>query len=459
MTKAKNIVTDIDDSMGAVVSNIRASRLGQPGSGYSRQPVQSGTQSLIEQAYQSSGMMRKCINMPADDSVREWREWQLESVDIAKVEAEEKRLDVQNLIRRVQVLRGLGGGALIMGLPGDPPSNAAPVTIGTGQLAYVHVVNRWQLALGDIVDDPTSPDFGGPAYYEMNTKTANNVRIHPSRVIPFKGKPLPNLSSNVSAQDAFWGESDVDALRIDVENYEAVKTSLLKMISKAAYMRLGISRLAEKLSVPNGVDNVSKRANIIAQGASTFGAVVYDLGDGSAQGVAEAVDDATISLAGVADIINIYAQQIAAVKGWPVTKVTGQASTGLNASGDGDQRDWNKIISAIQTLDIDPCLRRFDYYMLQSAGAPKDASYNWPSLSQPTQKEDAERMNILADIILKLRDSQTVPEKALIAGVRSLLEEEGTFPGIGDAWDELPDDIALGIQQGDPNEPDLDAEV
>jgi hypothetical protein len=110
-------------------------------------------------------------------------------------------------------------------------------------------------------------------------------------------------------------------------------------------------------------------------------------------------------------------------------------------------------------LDIDPCLRRFDYYMLQSAGAPKDASYNWPSLSQPTQKEDAERMNILADIILKLRDSQTVPEKALIAGVRSLLEEEGTFPGIGDAWDELPDDIALGIQQGDPNEPDPDAEV
>jgi phage-related protein (TIGR01555 family) len=403
-------------------------------------------------------MMRKCINMPADDSVREWREWQLESVDIAKVEAEEKRLDVQNLIRRVQVLRGLGGGALIMGLPGEL-DKPVPATIGAGQLLYVHVVNRWQLTLGPIIDDPTHPDFGGPEYYETKSKAASNITIHPSRVIPFKGKPIPNLSSTVSAQDAFWGESDVDALRIDVENYEAVKTSLLKMISKAAYMRVGIPKLNDKLSATNGLANVTKRVDVMARGASTFGAVVFDAGEGTANAVAESVTDASISLAGVADIINVYAQQIAAVKGWPVTKVTGQASTGLNASGDGDQRDWNKIISAIQTLDIGPCLRRFDYYMLQSAGAPKDASYSWPSLSQPTQKEDAERMNIVADIITKLQQTALIPDEALSAGIRSLLEEEGIFPGLGDAWDELPDDIALGIQQGDPHEPEPDAEI
>jgi hypothetical protein len=231
------------------------------------------------------------------------------------------------------------------------------------------------------------------------------------------------------------------------------------MVSKAAYMIVGIPMLGEKIAAPGGLAKTISRVQTLVDGADTHSAVLKDNGSGNDNGPGETIDDAKISLAGVADIINIYAQQIAAVKGWPVTKVTGQASTGLNASGDGDQRDWNKIISAIQTLDIDPCLRRFDYYMLQSAGAPKDASYSWPSLSQPTQKEDAERMNIVADIIVKLRDSQTVPERALIAGVRSVLEEEGIFPGLGDAWDELPDDIALGIQQGDPNEPDLDAEV
>src|SRR5690606_21839739 len=70
-------------------------------------------------AYMSSGMMRKVIAIPADDGVREWRDWQAEKDDIAKIEAEERRLGLRAKVKHAETLRGIGGGALIIVTAGD----------------------------------------------------------------------------------------------------------------------------------------------------------------------------------------------------------------------------------------------------------------------------------------------------------------------------------------------------
>jgi uncharacterized protein len=377
--------------------------------------------------------MRKCINIPAEDSVRDWREWQVESDELELIENEEKRLDLQNIIKRLEVLRGLGGGALIMGLPGLP-SELAPKTIARGQLLYVHVVNRYQLSLGDMIDDPTQEGYGGPSYYQMNT-TSGQVTIHPSRVVAFKGNAIPALHVGKAWDDMFWGESTVAALKTDVENYETVKASLLRMVSKAAYMRVGIPNLGDKLSSPGGKAEIASRVQTIAAGTTTLDAVVYDRGDGT-DSDGEAIDDAKIQLNGIIETINGYGAQIAAVSDIPITRLMGKSASGLNASGDSEQRDWNKTISARQTLLID------------NAGVAS-ASYTWPSLSQPTQKEEADRFLVIMNAVEKLQATAAIPDEALSKGIQSLLTEEGWLPGLEAALAEIPEAERYGIEQPD----------
>jgi uncharacterized protein len=440
-------IHNIADGMSDIISKIANWRQGQGAVSY-HIPLSAA---VIENAYLGSGMMRKCINIPADDSVRDWREWETESADIELLEQEEKRLDLQNVIRRLEVLRGLGGGALIMGLPGEP-SEPAPDSIKRGQLLYVHIVNRYQLTIGDMIDDPTQDGYGGPSFYRMRT-TKGDVTIHPSRVVTFKGGEIPCLQNTKSWDDMFWGESKVAALKNDVENYETVKSSLLRMVSKAAYMRVGIPHLGETLANAGGEARVSARVQTIASGATTLDAVVYDRGDGTD---GEDISDATIQLAGIVETINGYGAQIAAVSDIPITRLFGKSATGLSSSGDSEQRDWNKTISARQSLLIDPCLSQIDKYLFQSAGIAS-ASYKWPSLSQPSQKEDADRFLVIMTAVEKLQATASIPEEALAKGLQSLMMEEGWLPGLGNALAEIPEAERFGIEQPAQSEVDPSA--
>lgn len=433
----------LSDGMADIITKIAFWRGGQ-GTGYGYTVPLSNAE--IESAYLGSGMMRKCINIPAQDAVRDWREWQSEADEITKIHEEEKRLKVQNLILRMEVLRGLGGGALIMGLPGEP-SQPAPANIKPGQLAFINVVNRWQITLGDKIDDPNDLNYGEPVKFTIQTNRGP-VDIHPSRVIAFKGEPTPNLISNPQWADEFWGESQVAALKEDVENYDAVKRSLLRMVSKAAYMRIGIPNLSDSMSTTAGQALIFKRTQAIATGTTTFDAVVYDMGNGQ-EGSGEKIEDATITLTGVIDTVNGFAQQIAAVADIPFTRLMSESAKGLNSSGNGEQKDWNKKVGAKQTLHIDPCLAQLDVYLLQSAGVA-DASYTWPSLSQPSQAEEATRFKTVMDGVKILQETGTIPDEALSKGVQSWMVEEGFLPGLEQALEDIPEAERYGLN------PDVD---
>ena len=89
--------------MGTVLSFIDNLRNALTGTGtqrdvrtaysYEARPL---TQYEIAAAYSGSGLMRKIVQIPALDMVREWRDWKLEADQIVKVEETEKLHDAQN---------------------------------------------------------------------------------------------------------------------------------------------------------------------------------------------------------------------------------------------------------------------------------------------------------------------------------------------------------------------------
>lgn len=410
------------------------------------------TQHQIDAAYRGSGLMRKIVQIPAMDMVREWRDWKVEADQISAIEAEEKRLGLRQKVRQAEILRALGGGALILGLPGNP-SEPAPDRITLGQLAYINVVSRWHLSFMRLQNDATLPGYGEPEMWIMAT-AGGQVTIHPSRVVPFRADTTAMLAApSISAADEFWGESRVAQVLDAVTDCDAARGAFASLLHKARLTRIGIPDLSAIVSQPGGEQRVQARLEVIALAEGMFNASVYDAGADGKTG--EQINDVTYAFAGAKDVLNAYAEFAAAISDIPATRLLGRAAEGMSASGESQQADWRKKVRAMQTLDLAPCLDRVDPYLVQSAtGALPSASawYDFAPLDTPSEKENAERFAKLMEATERLGNMAVMPERAFNRGVQSLLVDEGFLPELEQALAEIPDDERYGI------EPDLSME-
>jgi phage-related protein (TIGR01555 family) len=419
--------------------------------GYAFVPID---RAQIEAAYRGSGLIRKIIRIPADDMTREWRDWQATREQITLLEAEERRLQLQSKVRRAEILRGLGGGALILGAPGDP-AEPLPTNIPAQGLAYIHVVNRWQLSFGQLVDDPMDPFYGGPAMFRMAT-TRGQRDIHPSRVVCFRGEALLGLTGMTLGEDEFWGESRIEAILDPAKDTDTARQAFAALIQKARHTRIGIPGLLEMAATTEGEATIVKRFAALAMGESMHSVTLYDAGRDGKDG--EAISDHAVSWAGIPEIMNAFAAFLAAVADIPVTRLMGRAAEGMNASGESQQTDWNKAIRARQTLDLQPCLDQLDKALIPSAlgSRPADVWWQFAHLGQPSQKDEADRFSTFMGAVEKVQNTGALPDVAFAKAVQTSLVEYGWMPGLEGALDEVPEAERYGIEQDEPDADDED---
>ncbi|WP_268237676.1 phage portal protein [Stakelama pacifica] len=399
----------------------------------------------IASAYRGSGLMRKIITIPPLDMVREWRDWQADGDQIKAIEAEEKRLGLKQKTRQVEVLRKLGGGALIMGLPGDM-SQPAPTTIAKGGLAYIHVVNRWQLTFNRLIEDSRDPRFGEPEMYRMTT-TRGQQLIHPSRVVPFRGDPSPSLLGVANYVEDFWGESTIAQVLDAVQDSDTARSAFASLITKARNLRIGIPKLSEYVATDEGEALFQRRMRNFTVSESMFNAIVYDAGDGDGKS-GERIDDTTYSFGGMKDVMNAYGEWASAISDIPATRLLGRAPEGMNASGESQQEDWRKKIRAMQTLEMGPCLDRLDPYLIQSAlgSANPDIWYEWAPLDTPTEAQQAETFFKISQALEKIAGLTAIPDRAFNEAVQNTLTEGGYMPGLDNALEGMSDEERFGLQ-------------
>jgi hypothetical protein len=402
------------------------------------------TQHEIASAYSGSGLIRKIIRIPALDMVREWRDWSgLEDDQAAKVYDEEKRLQVRQKVQQAEILRRMGGGALILGLPGLPQMPVA--SSGVGKLAFVHVVSRWHLHFEKLQEDATQPGYGEPLMWRMNT-TAGQQNIHPSRVIPFRGDTSASLAMvGWNQADAFWGESDIAQVLEAVKDSDTARASFAALVHKARLLRIGIPGLMGIIA-SGGTATIQNRLAAVTLAESVHNATIYDAGNDEGKG-GEKIDDATYSFAGAKDILNALWEFVSAISDIPATRLLGRAPEGMNASGDSQQADWRKKVRAMQTLDLMPCLDRLDAHLVPSAlgSMPASASYEFAPLDTETATERATRWKTEAEAMKIVSDTGHVPDEAMSKGVQSWLVHEAYLPELESALDEMSDEDRYGL--------------
>jgi phage-related protein (TIGR01555 family) len=443
--------------MGTVIQMLDHLRNALTGQGGNRDPrmqaayvaVPHLTQAQIDAAYRSSGLLRKIVQIPALDMVREWRDWRLDAEHITAVEAEERRLGVQQKVRELEVLRGIGGGALILGLPGDP-AGPAPVYPGRGALAFLTVVSRWQLTFDRIEDDYQQGVFGEPAMWRMRTDRGD-IELHPSRVIPFRADTAATLIGQCSEEDRFWGESTIAQVLDAVKDSDTARASFAALLHKARCLRIGIPGLIEMAANPDGSQLLNERMSILAAAEGVHHAVVFDAGGPDGKG-GETITDATYSFAGAKDILNVFAEFVAAVSDIPATRLLGRAPEGMNSSGDSQQRDWNKKVRARQTLELSPCIDRLDRYLVPSAlgNTPDGCWYEWSPLDTPSEADEAARFKTFSEALEKVQGMGVVPDQVFAEAAQSVLVGNGWLPALEAALAR----VSEAERFGPANEPD-----
>lgn len=400
----------------------------------------------IDAAYRGSWVMRKAIDKPATEMVREWRDWQADSADIAKLEAEEKRLDLRNKIKRAEILRGLGGAGMVLYVGGSAEEQANPLDptrIKAGDLKAIHVWHRSRFALGEMITAWDDPWFGHPSYYEVQLSGVTggtSTKFHPSRVVAFKADPVADIMG-VDFQTQFWGQSKVQTIIDAITNVDTADNGFAALIKDARNRRIYIPKLLDQLSTAAGEAVLAKRLQAFALGESSYSVSWLDGGDGDGKG-AEKIEDRQMSWAGMPDIMAAYRTAAAAAADMPATVLWGISPQGMNATGDSDIQLWGKTIKGRQDLDLRPCMTQIDAALIPSALGKVDDSiwYEWAPLSSQSEKDEATTFWNTMQAVQIAQNTGAIPDVAMSKGLQTLIEERGWIPGLGDALAEIPED-------------------
>ncbi len=433
----------VNDGLGAAFQSI-----GAINHGYQSSPLANMfTLDLAFAVYLSSGLLQKVIDVHASDRTREWRDWQADDEAIQKIEAEEKRLQVRMKWKAAEVLRALGGGAMILAVKepaGTALSEPIPTNIGVGDLAAINVVSRRHLTLKDVDTEIASATFGEPAMFTIQTGTGPKD-LHPSRVIAFRGEPYPAFATVLAQDDLYWGQSRLLRVVNDAKRSDDAVANFGFLVHKAKLLRYGVSGLENYDQA-----TLNARIGLMAVSENMMSATIYNLPSKDANGGetgGEKIDDYQPSWTGIPAMMDSFDQRVASVSDIPFTRLMGRSPAGMNATGESDMNNWYAAVGAAQELEVRPCLEKLDTVLLPSAGVDlgDDMTWRFTPLGRPSPKDEAERFDKTVTALGKVRDMAAMPEGAFNAGVQGVIEQNGWMPGSLQILAAMSEDERFGL--------------
>ncbi|WP_313242139.1 phage portal protein [Stenotrophomonas sp.] len=386
-----------------------------------------GVPTLSEQeadnAYRGTWLARKVIDIPAMDSCRKWRGWSADQGQITAIEAEEKRLGLQQKVLKAMIRARLtGGAALYIGTgQSDPTLPLKPESIGKSGIRHINVLSKRVLQAGELDLDPESPGYAQPAFYTLSSGKAGQVQIHPSRLVILHGAEKPDPEFGIGDG---WGDSVLLAISKAIKDADATAANVASLVFEAKVDVIKIPNFMSMLADPEFEKQVLQRLQLAAMAKGINGALLLDSGEDYAQ--------KQLQLGGLVDLLMGFLQLTSGASDIPMTRLLGQSPGGLNSSGESDLRNYYDRISSNQELVLQPSLQVLDECLIRSAlgSRPPEVFYSWRSLWQTTDTERAGIGKTTADTIKTIAETRLVPEAVMSAVAVNMLTEAGVAPGL-----------------------------
>ncbi|MFJ5389495.1 DUF1073 domain-containing protein [Pectobacterium sp. CHL-2024] len=364
--------------------------------------------SELEAAYIDNWIARDIIDIPVDDSTREWREFA--SDDATAIREAEKFYNVQAVTQDAFKWAGVYGGAgtlMITDQPFDKPLNVKKIK--KGSLKRLLVLDRMFInGQAFNVTNPLAENYMLPDYFVVN---GGSQQIHYSHFVKAPGAPLPMRLRMINGG---WDDSRLRRCLEDVKDAVSAKGGVAALIQEANIDVINRENLANDLAAGDMDDVIAQRYNIFGMMKSLYRLALLDK--------TEEFDRKQISFGGLGEILSVLMEWTAGAAGIPMTRLFGVQSKGLGDSGQGDMNNYYNTIRGGQESKYRPFLKRIDEVLIRSTlGAmPDGLDFEFAPLSQPTDTElSAQRLaDAQAD---ELRLQQGVVRKSQVA--RKLMEQ------------------------------------
>lgn len=388
------------------------------------------TDDQLLNSYRGSWLARKIVNIPAQDSVRKWRDWQAEADQITFLEKEERRLGVRQKLYQAMVrARLFGGAAIVIGTGETDLETSLPVErIKKGGVRYLTVMSRLELTAGETDWDVTSEFYGQPREY---TVARTSQKIHPSRIAIFIGDRHPEPQFNLFGPVG-WGDSVLTAMFRAVTQMDATFQNVANLVFEANVDVFGVPDLLDSIADPEYQTRMMQRFGLVAANKGINGSILRD--------AAETYERKTIAFGGTHEIIDKFILNVCGASDIPATRLFGMSPAGLSATGESDLRNYYDSIAANQTVFLQPSIDRLDECVIRSAlGArPEEIFYNWSPLWQISEKERSEIGKANAETAETMLRSNLIPGEALSRAVVNQMTENGFYPGLEQMVEDAP---------------------
>ena len=382
-----------------------------------------GNQDELNAIYRADWLGGKVVDIIPNDMTREWRSFtgDIDPELVERLVDEENRLGLSATFNEAHKWARLYGTAFIIMSVDDGNTSETPLDISKikkGGLRHIKVVDRHRVNHAEQVPvaDPLSASFGLPEFYRFNE---TSVKIHHSRVIRFDGVKLP---FDEFRRNNYFSDSVLDRLYDALTNLSTVTNSAASMVYETNVDIMKVKGLMNYLQTAEGEKTLRKRFALAGMLKSFNNMMLLDS--------EEEMTSKTNTFAGLPELIDRYGQVITAASDVPATRLLGSSASGLNATGEGDLKNYYDKIRADQKSEYKPKLDYFDQIMAMSLelGEDTDLKYEFNSLFQMTPKEIADIgfVNAQRDAIYLDRDILTE------ATVAKELQQEGTYTNITD---------------------------
>lgn len=385
--------------------------------------------------YRGDWIARKLVDIPAKDITKSWRVWKAESSIVELIEAAEKHPRINlaaNICLTRQHARLLGGAIMYFSLKRQNPNTPLDLEkVRKDDLQYVRVFGRTEIGEEGYRDDLADEWYGHPEYYTVSSRDGAPVQIHPSRVVRFLGMPRLDLGAHT-----FWhGDSVLQVAYTAVVNASSAQEHIAGLIPEAKTDVMYIPGLGELLSTPAGTSAITTRFQFAAMMKSMFNMVLLDgVGAETAEGesVGESWEQKQIRFTDLPDLLMQYLQVVSGSADIPLTRFLQQSAAGLNATGEGELRNYYDGLAGDQKNEVTPALAAFDEVLIRSATGSRDASiwYEWAPLWMPTPEQQSKSFQEKATGAKALWETGLIPAPALSEALVNTFIEDGSLPGL-----------------------------
>ena len=397
-----------------------------------------------EAAYQTSWIARRICDAVAADMTKMWREIKSDRAD--EIRSEEDRLMVPaKFCEAVRYARLYGGAAIIPITTQDLRQPLDVRKIKKGDLKRLLVLDRWYVTGADInVMDVLDEDFNLPSEYYVNNSKA--VTVHKSHVIRVIGEPLP---IRLAFQAQGWGDSSLRQAMETVEDFLSSIGGVAESLQEFNVDTIRKDGLMDEIGTDQE-DRILARFRAWGMMKSIFR---VSLLDGNEQ-----FERNQLTYSGVADMIELMMKMVSGASNIPMTKLFGDSAKGLNATGEGDEKNYFDYISAQQAAKLDPALRKLDGILVRSAIGefPNDFNYSWNPLSIPSENEIATANKTQADADIAYLEANVITVSQIQRNLQS--KEKYQFdPARIDELERLENEIPMEELLNEENSGDAGA--